>query len=77
MSPFMLTFSGDSESPGSLYTHEGEEFLLVLSGRAELHIEEDRFDLDEGDSVYLDAGLRHRLTRLGEEEVKVLAILCR
>jgi len=77
MSPFLLTIAEDSETPEALYTHEGEEFLMVLSGRADLHIGEDRFELDPGDSVYLDAGLRHRLTRLGEEEVKVLAILCR
>jgi transcriptional regulator with XRE-family HTH domain len=76
MSPFLLTIAKESETPESLYTHEGEEFLLVLSGRAEIQIEEDRFDLDAGDSVYLDAGLRHRLARLGEEEAKVLAILC-
>jgi transcriptional regulator with XRE-family HTH domain len=76
MSPFLLTIAKESEAPEALYTHEGEEFLLVLSGRAELQIEEDRFELDAGDSVYLDAGLRHCLARLGEEEAKVLAILC-
>ena len=77
MAPFLLTILKESETPEALYTHEGEEFLLVLSGRAELRIEEDRFELDAGDSVYLDEGLRHRLARLGEGEVKVLAILCR
>lgn len=77
MSPFLLTIAKDSEAPEAPYTHEGEEFLLVLSGRAELHIEENRFELDAGDSVYLDAGLRHRLARLGEDEATVLAILCR
>lgn len=77
MSPFLLTVARDSAAPDALYTHEGEEFLLVLSGRAELRIGEDRFELDEGDSVYLDAGLDHRLARLGEGEAKVLAILCR
>lgn len=77
MSPFLITITKESDVPEALYTHEGEEFLLVLSGRAELYVEEHRFELDEGDSVYLDAGLRHRLARLGESEVKVLAILCR
>jgi transcriptional regulator with XRE-family HTH domain len=77
MAPFLLTMSKDSEDPESLYTHDGEEFLMVLSGRAEVVIEKERHQLHPGDSVYLDASLEHRLLRVGEEEATVLAIVCR
>jgi transcriptional regulator with XRE-family HTH domain len=77
MAPVMLTVAKDSEDPDSLYTHDGEEFLMLLSGRAEVVIENERYELEPGDSVYLDAALKHRLLRVGKEEAKVLAIVCR
>ncbi len=77
MAPVMLTLAKDSENPDSLYAHDGEEFLMLLSGRAEVVIEDERYELEPGDSVYLDAALKHRLLRIGEEEAKVLSIVCR
>jgi transcriptional regulator with XRE-family HTH domain len=32
--------------------HEGEEFIFVLNGIVELHIADESFDLEPGDSVY-------------------------
>ena len=32
--------------------HEGEEFIFVLNGTVELHIGDESFDLEPGDSVY-------------------------
>ena len=77
ITPMVLTMEKESEAPKKPYTHDGEEFLMVLSGRAEIEIGDERYQLDPGDSVYLEASLRHKLLRLGEEETKVLAILCR
>ena len=77
MTPFLLIIAKDSEPRESLYTHEGEEFLFVLAGRAALEVGEEHFTLEAGDSVYLDSSLKHRLLREGEEEAKVLAIICR
>ena len=77
MAPFLLTIAKDSEHPEALYTHEGEEFLMILAGRAELVVGNDRFELEPGDSVYLDSSLGHRLLRAGDEDAKVLSIICR
>ena len=32
--------------------HDGEEFIFVLNGIVELHISDEKFDLEPGDSVY-------------------------
>jgi len=77
LSPFLLTMAKDSEPPPNQYTHDGEEFLMVLSGRVEVEIGDERHLLDPGDSVYLEASLKHRLMRAGDEEATVLAIICR
>ena len=53
--------------------HEGEEFLLVLSGRLALFTEfYQPAELAEGDSAYYDAEMGHALVSLSEEDAVVL-----
>ncbi len=76
MEPFLLTVS-ERAAEETLYNHEGEEFLLILSGRAEVLLEEERILLEEGDAIYFDSSLKHRLLSLDGQEVQVLAVVTR
>ncbi len=76
MEPFVVTVARRPDEE-TLYNHEGEEFLLILRGKAEILLEDERILLDEGDAVYFDATLRHRLLSYGGEETQVLAIVTR
>jgi len=76
MEPFMLSISERAKEE-TLYNHEGEEFLLILKGRAEVILEEERLVLEEGDAVYFDSSLRHRLLASDDQEVQVLAVVTR
>jgi transcriptional regulator with XRE-family HTH domain len=76
MEPFLLTVS-ERAGEETLYNHEGEEFLLILKGKAEVLLENERFTLEEGDAVYFDSSLKHRLLSLDGKEVQVLAIVTR
>lgn len=76
MDPFLLTINEKVANTGT-YSHSGEEFLFVLQGTAELLLDEHRILLDEGDSVYFDANLKHRLLAQGNGEIKVLAVVMR
>jgi len=76
MEPFVLTIS-ERAAEETLYSHEGEEFLLILEGEAEIVLEERRIDLSAGDAVYFDSSLRHRLLSKGESLLKVLAVVTR
>jgi transcriptional regulator with XRE-family HTH domain len=76
MDPFLLTLN-EKVTNTDTYSHNGEEFLFVLKGRAELLLDGQRIVLDEGDSVYFDANLKHRLLSKDCEEVKVLAVVMR
>ena len=76
MEPFVVTVARRPEEE-TLYNHDGEEFLLILNGRAEILLEDERILLEEGDAVYFDASLRHRLLSCGEGETQVLAIVTR
>jgi len=54
--------------------HEGEEILLVNSGRVRVTIGDESFELAAGDAVQFKSNQPHRLQRLGEEEPDVLWI---
>lgn len=76
MEPFLLTVTERAQEE-TLYHHEGEEFLLILQGTAEILLEQERFDLEEGDAVYFDSTVKHRLLSKDGGTVQVLAIVTR
>jgi len=76
MEPFLLTISERAEEE-TLYNHEGEEFLLILKGTAEVLLEDERFILEQGDAVYFDSSIKHRLLSHKGDEVQVMAIVTR
>jgi transcriptional regulator with XRE-family HTH domain len=53
--------------------HEGDDFLLVLQGAVELHTEfYEKVTLEEGDSIYYDAGMGHICISVSPEDALVL-----
>jgi len=76
MEPFLLTVTERAKEE-ELYNHDGEEFLLILQGRAEVLLEDERIVLEEGDAVYFDASLKHRLLACEGTAVQVLAVVTR
>ena len=76
MEPFIvkvLERSADEE----LYSHEGEEFLLILDGAAEIHLDGEHIKLNVGDAIYFDSSVPHRLFSANGKEVQVVAIVTR
>lgn len=76
MDPFLITLN-EKVTNTDTYSHNGEEFLFVLHGSAELLLDDQRIILNEGDSVYFDATLKHRLLSSQCDEVKVMAVVMR
>ncbi len=76
MEPFLLTVT-EKTSEENTYSHDGEEFLFVMSGTAELIVEDERITLERGDCIYFDSSARHRLLSKDGAEVKVLAVVTR
>ncbi|PLX96228.1 MAG: Cro/Cl family transcriptional regulator [Desulfuromonas sp.] len=76
MEPFVVTVSERSDDE-TMYNHDGEEFLLILSGTAEVLLDDERIKLNAGDAVYFDSSMRHRLLSYDGGEVQVLAIVTR
>ncbi len=76
MEPFILTLN-EKVMDTSTYSHDGEEFLFIMEGTAELLLDEQRILLNEGDGIYFDAKLKHRLLSKDGEVVKVMAVVMR
>ncbi|MHB8058515.1 MAG: helix-turn-helix domain-containing protein [Desulfuromonadaceae bacterium] len=76
MDPFLITLN-EKITNTDTYSHNGEEFIFVMKGSAELLLDDQRILLHEGDSVYFDANLKHRLLSADCNEVKVMAVVMR
>ena len=67
MQPQLVTYEPGADSGDHPVTHAGEEFGMVLQGRAECWVGEDLFVLEQGDCVYFDATVPHRMRNAGPE----------
>ncbi len=74
MMPFKTTVHARNFSEYSDWVrHDGEEFLLVLSGEIILYTEfYEPVKMEEGDSVYYDATMGHMLVSASEEDAVIL-----
>jgi transcriptional regulator with XRE-family HTH domain/quercetin dioxygenase-like cupin family protein len=73
MEPFIVDIEGDAEQAKS--THEGEEFIHVLSGKLYLEYGADAYTLETGDSIYYDSIVPHRVLSADASPLKILAVI--
>ncbi|GHV75280.1 DNA-binding protein [Spirochaetia bacterium] len=73
MEPFIVDIEADAEQPKS--THEGEEFIHVLTGALALEYGVEKYTLNEGDSVYYDSIVPHRVLAGGGKPARILAVI--
>ena len=61
--------------PDRQQPHEDDEVYVVLEGRGTLQVEDESFDVSEGQSLYVPAHAEHRFT--GYESLSLLVIFAR
>lgn len=65
--------AGSGKEP---YTHDSdEECVIVLKGRLEFWVEEERYDLDEGDAILFESRRPHRNRNPGPSKSEVLWVI--
>jgi transcriptional regulator with XRE-family HTH domain len=57
------------------YSHDGEEFCMVLEGELEVTVDNEVYVLKEGDTIYYRSNLPHRMRRIGEVNCKSLWVI--
>jgi DNA-binding transcriptional MerR regulator/mannose-6-phosphate isomerase-like protein (cupin superfamily) len=71
MEPHLFRIAPNAGS-GESYTHEGEEFLLVMRGELRIALAEEEYVLKTGDSFYFESATPHRWENPGRNETWVL-----
>lgn len=59
--------------PALTHTHEGEQWVMVLTGVAEIRVDHERHVLREGDTLHFRAHRPHSYTNLSSSETVMLA----
>ena len=71
--PFYIEIAADADA--QLSSHEGEEFIIVVSGEIELLYGEDVKILQPGDSAYYNAVVKHRVKANGGKPATIYACI--
>jgi DNA-binding transcriptional MerR regulator/mannose-6-phosphate isomerase-like protein (cupin superfamily) len=71
MEPHLFRIAPNAGS-GESYTHEGEEFLMVMRGQLQLALDGQEYHLKVGDSFYFESATPHRWKNPGRSETWVL-----
>ena len=73
--PILFTLEGGASSGPFGIIHSGHEFVFCLSGQIEYEVENQKFLLEEGDSLIFAAELRHRWRNNGETTATAIIVL--
>ena len=79
MEPFLIDLQAGGQaasgSPVAASSHEGEEFIHVLSGSVEILYGTDRHLLGPGDSIYYDSIVPHQVLAAEKKPARILAVV--
>lgn len=75
MEPFFIVMNPEPEEDMALSVHEGEEFIVVVSGQVRLAYGREVSILGPGDSIYYNSVVPHNLSAAGTEPASIYAVL--
>ncbi len=76
MEPFFIEIFPEEEgTEPTLSSHEGEEFIVAVSGEVEVVIARDTHILGPGDSIYFNSVIPHHVGCAGPEMAEIYAVL--
>lgn len=73
MEPYYISIDPKEERPIS--AHEGEEFVIVVSGEVELKYGKEKHILSAGDSMYYNSVVPHSVNAVGDKPAVIYAVI--
>jgi transcriptional regulator with XRE-family HTH domain/quercetin dioxygenase-like cupin family protein len=70
-----LVYEGGAESSPRLYRHPGTEMVVMLSGRLDIHVGFERFELHPGDSIHFPSSMPHRYVNPTDETARAVTVI--
>ncbi len=74
MEPFFIEIQPEDDAP-KMTSHEGEEFIIVVSGKLKVAYGKEESVLEAGDSVYFNSVVPHYVAAEGNEKCDIYAVL--
>jgi len=74
MEPMLIEIDADEDEDIHFSSHEGEEFIVVVSGSVKIIYGKEEFILNEGDSIYYNAVVPHYVGA-NNETAKIYAVV--
>lgn len=75
MEPFIIDVHAPESDEYELSSHEGEEFIYVLSGTLEAVVGKEKYVINAGDSIYYDSIVPHHVHSVKGVETRILAVI--
>ncbi len=77
MEPLLFNLEKGKGTGNLLRKHEGEEFGLVIKGKIDIFIDDKKWNMEAGDSIYFISPKMHKILNVGEERAVVLWVVLR
>lgn len=75
MEPLLFTLDKNASSGDMPYKHFGQEFVLVLKGTLEITLNDTRYVLRQGDSIYFNSGVPHSFKNLDKGSTEAMWVI--
>jgi transcriptional regulator with XRE-family HTH domain len=75
LQPLMLTLQPGANSGYEGYVHKGQEFGYVVKGKLIVELDEEKYEMNAGDSIYFDSSRPHRFTNTSNEETVAVWVI--
>jgi len=73
--PFVIDIFPSVNKDVTLSSHEGEEFLYVLTGSIKINYGKESYILQQGDSIYYDSIVDHLVSSADNQAARILAVV--
>lgn len=71
---FLVTVDPKQGAPAHGYSHEGQEFNYLISGRMKVVVDAHELAMEEGDALYFDSSKEHAMAAIGDGPATFLAV---
>ncbi len=75
MEPLLFNMKEKAESGETVYKHFGQEFVLVVKGSLEITLNDARYILRKGDSIYFNSTVPHSFRNVHKGETEALWVI--
>jgi transcriptional regulator with XRE-family HTH domain len=75
MEPLFIAMDAGATSGDHQYQHFGQEFVLILKGKCEITLNDTKYILNKGDSIYFNSNIPHFFKNISKTETDAIWVI--